>query len=307
MKVSICTITYNQEKFISQAIESFLSQKTNFDFEIIVSDDASTDNTKEILKSYSKKYPLLVKLVTRSKNVGMMQNLVETLKRCTGEYIAFCEGDDYWTDENKLQKQADFLDANQDYSICFHKIKELDKDGNLTNPIMNNFDKNITYNFLEIAEYNVIHSPSVMWRGSIIDILPYWILQAPLGDFILHLLYANRGKTYFMSDTMAIYRKHPQGVWSQNSAFANMVKLKWVVDKMDDYFSFKYHNAFYSKRFLEDYYLTALEHFNSSRDFKKYFHNLFLFFKCRKKVNRSFGNIILLARQYFYTINKVVI
>ena len=98
--VSICCITYNHEQFIAQALEGFVMQQTNFDFEIVISDDCSTDTTRAIIEKYKEKYPLLFKDVSPSKNLGTMANFKQTLEACAGKYIALCEGDDYWTDPN---------------------------------------------------------------------------------------------------------------------------------------------------------------------------------------------------------------
>ena len=123
--VSICCITYNHENFIRDAIEGFLMQQTNFDYEIIIANDCSPDNTDSFVKKYINNHPKgkLIKYFRHDKNIGVMPNFIFALKQCTGKYIALCEGDDYWTDPYKLQKQVDFLEANLDYTICFHLVE----------------------------------------------------------------------------------------------------------------------------------------------------------------------------------------
>lgn len=113
--VSICTLTYNHEKYISKAIDSFLIQKTDFTFEIVIGEDCSTDGTREIVFNYAKKYSDIINVVTSRENVGINENARRTVNACTGKYIAFCEGDDYWHDKYKLQKQVDFLESNKDF------------------------------------------------------------------------------------------------------------------------------------------------------------------------------------------------
>jgi len=110
--VSVWMITYNHEKYIAQAIDSILTQKTNIDYEIVIGDDYSTDRTREIVLEYKSKHPEKIKLLLQKKNVGLMQNFIDTLKACTSKYIALLEGDDYWTDPKKLQKQIDYMSAN---------------------------------------------------------------------------------------------------------------------------------------------------------------------------------------------------
>src|ERR1700733_14979577 len=121
-KVSVFMITYNHEKYVEQAIKSIVTQKVNFDFELVIGEDFSTDNTLAICKKYSARYPDIIKLLPSDKNHGLMGNAVRTLNACTGKYIAMCEGDDYWCDPYKLQKQVDFLETNSDYTICFSKV-----------------------------------------------------------------------------------------------------------------------------------------------------------------------------------------
>src|ERR1700739_2391661 len=110
--ISVCMITYNHEKYIAQAIESVLAQKTNFPVELVIGDDYSTDSTRKICLDYKKKHPDILKLRFPDKNMGMMPNFIANLKECDSRYIALLEGDDYWTDPYKLQKQFDFLEAN---------------------------------------------------------------------------------------------------------------------------------------------------------------------------------------------------
>ena len=132
IKVSIICMAYNHEKFISKALDGFLMQKTNFEYEILISDDASTDNTTQIIKEYEKKYPEIIKVIYQkenqySKGIAPSMFLYEIAQ---GKYLSFCEGDDYWTDENKLQKQVDFLEENKEYYAVYHNVRVVDKNGN---------------------------------------------------------------------------------------------------------------------------------------------------------------------------------
>ncbi|MDF1549683.1 MAG: glycosyltransferase, partial [Bacteroidales bacterium] len=132
MKLSVCMITYNHEKYIGQAIEGVLMQKTNFDIELLIGEDFSNDNTRNICMGYKNKYPDKIKLLLREKNIGMMRNFIQTLNTCKGKYIALCDGDDYWTDPLKLQKQVDFLEANPEYALCYHRVNILTHNGIIT-------------------------------------------------------------------------------------------------------------------------------------------------------------------------------
>ena len=126
-KVSVVVATYNQEKYIRHTLESIVSQKVNFDFEVLVGDDCSTDKNAEIIKEYAEKYPGIIVPILREKNLGMGGNVADLTMRTTGEYVAFIEGDDYWIDENKLQKQVDFLDSHPDYVACFGLCQIVDE------------------------------------------------------------------------------------------------------------------------------------------------------------------------------------
>jgi len=121
--VSIVTITYNHESFIAKTIEGVLIQKLNFQIEFIIAEDCSTDNTRAICQKYEKQYPQLIKLIISDNNVGAVANERRAMLMAKGKYIAFCEGDDYWTDPFKLQKQVDFLESHHDYSVCFHRYQ----------------------------------------------------------------------------------------------------------------------------------------------------------------------------------------
>lgn len=117
--VSIVCITYNHAPYIKRALDAMLAQNTTFQFEIVLADDCSTDGTTDTCKAYAEKYPYMINLLPRTHNLGSVENEADAVAAATGKYIAFCEGDDYWTDVNKLQKQVDFLEANPEYSVCF--------------------------------------------------------------------------------------------------------------------------------------------------------------------------------------------
>ena len=129
--VSVFILVYNQELYIKQTIQSILDQKTNFDFNLVIGEDCSTDNTLKILNDFKDKYPDQIKLISLKKNIGLIHNFVNTVKECDGKFIAICDGDDFWLDECKLQKQVDFLENNLDYSIVFTNKTNLFSNGTL--------------------------------------------------------------------------------------------------------------------------------------------------------------------------------
>src|SRR5712671_1493255 len=127
MKLSIVMVTYNHERFIAQALSSVLAQRTNFDFEIIVAEDCSTDGTRAILMDFVRRYPGRILPLLRERNLGMVQNFREALMACRGEYVALLEGDDSWTREDKIQSQADFLDTHPDHAVCCARAQFVDE------------------------------------------------------------------------------------------------------------------------------------------------------------------------------------
>ena len=241
MKLSILIITYNHEKYISQAIESFLMQETNFDFEIIIGEDYSTDNTRKICSKYKEKYPNKIKLLLNKQNIGMMPNFVQTLKACKGKYIALCEGDDYWTDPLKLQKQVDFLEANEDFSICFHEAEVVDKNSSFLR-FYNNFNINKEFDLYDLIKKNFITTASILLRYK--RNLPDNFFKLSAGDWGLLIYYAQYGKIYYMKKSMSAYRVHPEGLWSKMTHNEMILKGVGVMKQLDKILDYKYHKEF---------------------------------------------------------------
>ena len=209
--VSIIMVTYNHEQFISEAIEGCLMQKTDFPVELVVADDASSDGTQTIIGQYANNYPGFVKPILRSINIGANPNWLDAVNKCQGRYIAICEGDDYWTDPHKLQKQVDFMDQNSDYSFCFHNVDVLlmDNEVKFAEPFTTLPDNPVT--FRDVVTGNFIPTASVIFRN-MIDSFPEWFSHVSSGDRALFGLLALRGNGYYIPDKMAVYRKHLAGM-----------------------------------------------------------------------------------------------
>jgi glycosyltransferase involved in cell wall biosynthesis len=220
--LTIACIAYNHEKYIARCIEGFLVQETDFPFEIIIHDDASTDNTQNIIREYKEKYPNIIKPILQTENhwigKGISATVTVVWPSCRGKYIAWCEGDDYWTDPFKLQKQVTFLEQNPDYSICFHRVYELIDDSQLIKSLLNQEEEEKTFTIEYLAGYNFIHTPSVVFRNNFSETLPNWLSKSPVGDYPLHLLNARKGLIKYYPECMAVYRKHSASTWSSLSA-----------------------------------------------------------------------------------------
>ena len=212
--VSICCITYNHAKFIRKAIESMLMQNTTFDVEIVIGEDCSTDGTKDIINEYKNSYPNKFRVIDSENNVGMMPNFFRTLNACEGKYIALLEGDDFWTDNNKLQRQVDFLERNSDYAITYHKIALLGFDSEEISGYWPPQARS-TSTIEELAIGNLIPTLSCVFRNHIKGNIPKWFTSVPLGDYSLHMLNARHGKIKYFPQVMATYRQHSTGEYSK--------------------------------------------------------------------------------------------
>ncbi|WP_180754330.1 glycosyltransferase [Hymenobacter sp. DG01] len=216
-------ITYNHEPFIAEAIESVLMQKGDFDLELVIGEDCSTDGTLSIINEYQRRFPNVVRVITSSHNVGAQMNFVRAYNACEGEYVAMLEGDDYWIDELKLQKQVAFLNNNRDYSICFHNMNVVHEEDNRTitsNPVNQKTDLDIN----DLAERNYITTASCVFRNKIVTTFPKWFYKAIAGDYCLHMLNAREGKIKYFSDIMGVYRVHSGGMWQTKPTGYKMSK-----------------------------------------------------------------------------------
>ena len=212
--LSVVMITYNHENYIKQAIESVLMQECDFDYELIVSNDKSPDDSDVIIEKMISEHPKAnkIKYHLQENNLGMMPNFIFTLAQAKSKYIALCEGDDYWIDPLKLQKQVDFLEANNDYALCGHLVDVLNFDNSIKKRKANNLQNEI----IKQSDLPTIHIPtlSAVFRNclSIADL--QYFRKVPYGDLILFALLGNYGKIIIMHEYMATYRQQLLGVWS---------------------------------------------------------------------------------------------
>lgn len=215
IKVSIVCITYNHEKFISRTIDSFLSQEVNFQYEIIIADDSSTDTTQTIIKRYASNNESVVSIL-RKKNIGVQKNLIDAFTRTSGEYVILCEGDDFWTDPHKLQSQVDFLDAHPEYSLTFHQAEVFSEDSEgRVKSLYISPNKNSTgeVSARTVLADNIIPTNTALYRKpeggyeNLNDkVMPF--------DWYLHAYHMKHGKIHFVNKVMAKNRRHSGGVWS---------------------------------------------------------------------------------------------
>jgi glycosyltransferase involved in cell wall biosynthesis len=216
--LTVCLLSYNQAEYIREAIDTILAQEVTFSWELVIADDCSTDGTQKILREYEKKFPKLIKLILQEKNVGPEANWLDLMEYPKSKYVLYAEGDDYFTDTQKLQKQVDFLEKHSDYALCFHPVKVVYQDGSKPDGIFPSPDQRFNKDVLELGDLlgnNFLQTNSVMYRWRFVkenikDIWPYGISP---GDWLLHILHAEKGTIGFMPTPMSVYRKHPRGLW----------------------------------------------------------------------------------------------
>lgn len=263
--ISICCLTYNQKKFISQAIEGFLAQKTTCPTEIIIHDDASTDGTSDIIRQYEKKYSNLIKPIYQAENQhakGVQNYATWVLPRARGQYIALCDGDDYWTDPYKLQKQADFLDQHPDHVICFHDTIRINEDGEpLAQPRRPRRAK-ATLELKDLLRWNIISACTVMFRRGLFTEYPSWYFDAWMGDYPLHILNAQYGKIGHLNEVMATYRVHGHGAKSWISTTKQYEGTIQMLEQVNGYLGYRY-EATIAKSIAENLYDAVSAHANT--------------------------------------------
>ncbi len=241
--VSISMITYNHEKFIAQAIEGVLMQQVNFEYELVIGEDCSTDSTKDIVIGHQKKYGDKIKLILHEHNVGMQKNGVCTLNTCLNsraKYIAVCEGDDYWTDPHKLQKQVDFLEKNPDCSACFHNVNVLYED---TKEVTHPFHLAPLKGFFcleDVVLNNFIPTCSTMFRNQLPNPFPEWYYSMPIGDWPLHILNAEHGNYGYLNEILGVYRVHKNSMWSSKDPVHNCEKTIHAAEMINRYYDYKF-------------------------------------------------------------------
>lgn len=206
--LTVWVITYNQEHFISQCLDSILLQETNFPYQIIIGEDHSTDNTRSICERYAKKHSNIT-LLPLEKNLGLVKNWERTLNACNGKYVAMCEGDDFWLDRHKLQKQIDFLEVNPDYFISFHKIEFLFEDGVSHDDLFSHLEER-EYSAYEIYDKWTVLTSSVIFRN-----FPEKIdFPKPIyfTDIYFSLYLLEKGRAYCHDFVGVAYRRHGENL-----------------------------------------------------------------------------------------------
>jgi glycosyltransferase involved in cell wall biosynthesis len=245
-KISVLMITYNHAPFIRQALDSVFAQTTDFSYEVVIGDDASTDGTGTILAEYAGNYPERIRLLSRTANLGMNANFAATLEACQGEYVALLEGDDYWIGSKKLMQQAEFLDGHPECVSCFHNVMVFSDDASVPvagyhaqkdgRQLMCAPDLPARFSQSDLLKRNFIPTCSVMFRRSSAGQLPRWFKKLHLGDHPLHILCTEHGLAAYLPEVMGAYRLHGSSVWSSKSQLHRMSRALEMYAELDRHF-----------------------------------------------------------------------
>ena len=243
--VTIASTTYNMEAYIGEAIESWLAQKTSFQFDIVISDDGSTDGTCDVVRRYIEKYPN-IRLISTG-HIGKMPNFIRSLKESKGKYIALCDGDDYWIDPEKLQKQVDFMESHPDFSECFTNSYVLNTEtGKKKIAKTQIWEEADTEGLLQHRDNDNVqmspgHTSTFLYRNQYLQEYPEWMYGDVMTDFPLYMLMSKYGKAKFINEITSVYRHRPNGVSSLNFTFEKNARKRIIVYRnINRDFNYKY-------------------------------------------------------------------
>jgi glycosyltransferase involved in cell wall biosynthesis len=230
-KVSVSLITYNHARYVAQAIESVLAQVIAFPFELIIGEDDSDDGTRDIVQEYARRHPekIRLNLHSRASNISYggrptsRHNFVTNIRSATGEYVAMIDGDDFWSDPEKLQRQVEFLDSHPGCSVCFHRVTIVNEEGNEIGKMPLVGPDQSTFTLADLLRRRFFaKAPSVMFRRGLFGEFPEWYFRCPVSDFPLHVLNGLRGDFGYLAKEMGAYRIHAGGIWSANNAMSDL-------------------------------------------------------------------------------------
>jgi glycosyltransferase involved in cell wall biosynthesis len=242
--VSVAVITYNHEQFIAQAIESVLMQETEFVVELVIGEDCSTDGTRRIVQAYVGKYPNVIRALLPGRNLGMAMNYEAVWQACRGKYIAWLDGDDYWRNPQKLQKQVALMEAQPHYSMCGTKTQFItassdgaEKDaGVLEPPVLKS-----EYGLADFLTGYAMHTSSMLGRREFVE-FPDWLNGlVMLRDTCVFALYAEKGPVGYLSEVMSCWRIHAGGIWTTKSVAYQLQCNQKAIDLLDAHFGGRYH------------------------------------------------------------------
>jgi glycosyltransferase involved in cell wall biosynthesis len=241
--VDVLLITYNHEKYVGRAIESVLAQQTEFGYKLTIGDDCSTDNTQANIRDYADRYPDRINLVLDQQHRGLLHRDrvgIRTLLASKAKYVALLDGDDYWTDRSKLQKQVSFLEAHSDFAICYHNAEMFYENGSRETANLLPPEHPEVSSLEDLFLTNFIPTCSVVFRGGLLGELPDWLFTLRMADWPIHIMNAQYGKIRFINEVMASYCVHDQGAWSSQTKIDQGLEVIRLLDHVNVYLGLKY-------------------------------------------------------------------
>jgi glycosyltransferase involved in cell wall biosynthesis len=240
-KVSVHMITYNHVNFIAEGIESVLRQETEFPVELVIGEDCSTDGTRSVVQKYAEKFPNVIRTLLPDQTLGMHKNFAAVRAACRGEFVALLEGDDYWTDTAKLEKQFAFLADHPDFSICFHNCTIWNKrDGKDQKWVFPQDLKKDVFETEDILGPWFIPTASILFRNYHDFKLPSWFENCQSGDIPFLLLMSLRGKIKYLNANMSVWRLHGGGVSASHSGYSNIIGMTYIYESFNAHTQYKY-------------------------------------------------------------------
>lgn len=218
--VSVVMIAYNNGRYISDAISGVLAQKGDFDLQLVVCDDCSTDSTPEIIGRLAAKYPGIIDFHINASNLGVQGNYLEAFRHVRGDYMAMCDADDYWTDSTKLARQVGYMESHPDCSITFHRVINYYEESGVKS--FSNGGQKTDTTIADLSRSNYITNMSVVYRRHLVDLgkLPLWLNDVRLVDYPMHMLYAAQGRIHYINRPMGVYRQTASAIWSMTQMTA---------------------------------------------------------------------------------------
>lgn|SRR5574344_12906 len=291
--LQVICLTYNHANTIKQTLDGFILQRCNFKFQIFVGDDCSSDGTSDIVREYARKYPSIIIPFIREKNLGAMNNAVDLRSRLTAKYVAYCEGDDYWIDQDKLQLQVDYLEANQSCRGCFHSARILkgdnywygeksykkDSEGGMVLPTSKiDFVLKSDFTLKDLIGNYIIHTATIVYRWDYSIKQPEWSKNIKGGDVLIQMLQLGDGFYHFINKPMSVYRvANGCSRYKNHDELIKKTKLETLLfyTKINEYFNYKY-NAEISK-FLKANHVMLFNYLvkNNDLDLLKNYANLY--------------------------------
>ncbi|PWJ70849.1 glycosyl transferase family 2 [Ruminococcaceae bacterium R-25] len=282
--VSVLCLAYNHEKYIRDALEGFVKQKTSFKYEVIVHDDASTDNTANIIREYQNEYPDIIKPIFQTENQYSKHVIISStffLPVAKGKYLAFCEGDDYWCDENKLQSQVDYLEHNKSFVACVHNTEYLYVESGKKAVPFPFHNRVLSLEDCVLRGTRSYHTSSLMVRKTVYENPPDFVRAVKgVGDYPKSIYYSLCGPIYYIGKVMSVYRFGTEGSWTKritrdtSKYINNLESVKTMLKMADDYSNREHHLLFLEAIEQQDYSINV-----AKNDFKKVLNNKKFFSK----------------------------